>query len=81
MLFPAVIVRSFNPIAEHAILTGVPNNEANAENETQPLRAETRKNFQSNQKSYTFFCAFHSLNHYVFFSSKISFLASSIFFI
>ena len=42
-LIPRVVAQIFNPNAEHVIPIGTPVNKANAEIETQPTRAETKR--------------------------------------
>ena len=80
MLIPVVIAQTSNPVAELAIPTGSPTNEANVDVKTQPLIAEIKKeNFQSNLKSCAIFFDFHSFNHHFFISSKRKFFVSSIF--
>ena len=77
MLIPVVIAQTFNPVAELAIPTVSPTNEANADVETQPLIAEIKKeNFQSNLKSCTrtFFVIFTHLIIIFLFLLKGNFL-------
>ena len=42
IIIPAVVTQSFSPTAELVIPTGTQTNEANTENETQPVTVEAR---------------------------------------
>ena len=72
-------LHTFN-IAELLISIVAPNNEANADTETQEVTAEIKKqNAESSLKPYAFFYGFHSLNSYVLFilNDNFSFLLFS----
>ena len=73
IFFNAVIVQIFNPTTELAIPIETPISKTNAEVEKESLK-QKQENFRSNSKPYTLFYADHSLNHYVIFLLKDSFL-------
>ena len=68
-----MIAQIFNPTAELVIPTGTQTNEANAEIERQPITVEV-KIIKCSTIIKSSFYAFHSLNHFVLFLLKDSFL-------
>ena len=79
-LSPAAIAKSFNPIAELVIATGIPDKETKAEIEIHAAIVEAKmRSVQYNLELYKSFCAFYSSIDFPLFFSSTYFFVSSIF--